>query len=287
MSPIAEREGWVDVDGGSVWYRLVGDGTDSVPLVSLHGGPGYPSASLRPLQAIGTDRPVLLYDQLGCGNSDRPEDERLWTVERSVAELSDLIEHLDFDAVDLLGHSWGTMLAVDFYLFDPAVVRSMVLASPALSASRWSDDCDRLISLMPEELRAIHDNPDASEDEIEHLNTEFKKRYIFRGAEEHEARKAAGGGFGTAVYDAMWGPNEFTPTGVLKDYDRTGDLGRIGVPVLYTCGRYDEATPESTQYYASLTPGARVKVFEDSAHFAHLEQTDEFISEVNRFFDSI
>ena len=228
----------------------------------------------------------MFYDQLGCGNSDCPDDEDLWTVERSVAELADLINHLGFDSVDLLGHSWGTMLAVDFYLTHPEAVKSMVLASPALSASRWTEDCARLISNMPDDLRAIHGNPDASEEEIERLNTEFKKLYIFRPEEEHEARKEAREGFGLPVYNSMWGPNEFTPTGVLKDYDRTGDLGRIHVPVLYTCGRHDEATPESTQYYASLTPNARVTVFEDSAHFAHLEQTDEFVLVVSEFFAS-
>lgn len=285
MSRIAEGEGRVEVTGGYVWYRIVGEG-DSIPLVILHGGPGYPSASLEPLEALGVDRPLVFYDQLGCGNSDRPEDERLWTVERSVDELRSLLDHLDIDTVDLLGHSWGTMLAVDFYLSYPGVVRSMVLVSPALSALRWTADCDRLISYLPDDLQAIHANPDASEEEVERLNTEFKKLHVFRPDEEHEARKKAGEGFGVSVYNSMWGPNEFTPTGVLKEYDRTGDLGRIEVPVLFTCGRYDEATPESTHHYASLTPDSQVRVFEDSAHFAPLEQTDEFMEVVSMFLAS-
>ena len=282
MAAVAQREGRVEVEGGSVWYRIVGD-AESVPLVTLHGGPGYPSVSLQPLEALANDRPVVFYDQLGCGNSDRPEDRGLWAVGRFVDELEILLDHLGFDEVHLFGHSWGTLLAVEFYLSHPERVHSMVLLGPLLSTDRWTADCDGLISQMPEDLQAIHADPDATEDEVDRLNDEFRRRHIFRPEEEPEPRKKAREGFGLSVYNTMWGPNEFTPTGSLRGYNRTTDLGRIDVPVLYLCGRYDEATPGSTTYYASLTPDAQVKVFEGSAHFAPLEETDEFIETVGGF----
>ncbi len=64
-------EGYVDVEGGRVWYRIVGSG-NATPLVLLHGGPGAPSHYLNPLEQISEDRPVIFYDQLGAGRSDRP-----------------------------------------------------------------------------------------------------------------------------------------------------------------------------------------------------------------------
>lgn len=276
------EEGRVEVQGGSIWYRVVG-GEDGPPLVTLHGGPGYPSVSLQPLETLASDRPVIFYDQLGCGNSDRPEDASLWTLERSVDELRLLLRHLDLGDVHLLGHSWGTMLAVDFYLAYPDVVRSLVLVSPALSAARWTADCERLISLLPADLQAIHADPDASEEDVDRLNTEFMKRHFLRLDEEPESSKRAKKGFGESVYLAMWGPNEFTPTGVLAAYDRTDHLADITVPVLYLCGRHDEATPESTRFYASMTPNAEVAVIEDSSHNSFLEQTSEFMATVRDF----
>lgn len=90
-------------------------------------------------------------------------------------------------------------------------------------------------------------------------------------------------GFGSQVYNTLWGPNEFTATGTLIGYDRTSDLGKIDIPVLYLCGRHDEATPETTGFYASLTPEAEVHVFEDSSHVAFVEQPDEFLDVVRRF----
>lgn len=277
------EEGRVEVRGGSIWYRLLGNG-DSPPLVTLHGGPGYPSASLQPLEALASRRPVVFYDQLGCGSSDRPDDPSLWTVDRFVDELGRLLDHLGLEAVHLLGHSWGTMLAVDFYLTHPEAVRSMALVSPALSAALWKQDSERLIAQFPSHLRAIHADPDASEEEVDTLKSEYMKRHFLRLDDEPEPVRRAIEGFGPHVYLTMWGPNEFTPTGLLKNYDRTDDLSRIEVPVLYMCGRFDSATPESTQRYASLTPRAELKVFENSAHHSFFEDAESFLSTVDRFF---
>ena len=282
MSVSAVEDGRVEVRGGSVWYRLVGVG-DGPTLVTLHGGPGYPSASLQPLEALAVDRRVVFYDQLGCGNSDRPDDPSLWTLERSVDELERLLRHLDLEEVHLLGHSWGTMLAVDFYLAHREAVRSMVLVSPALSAARWEEDSERLISQFPTELRAIHADPDATEEDVDRLKSEYMNRHFLRLPEEPEPVKHAMESFGPQVYITMWGPNEFTPTGPLKEYERTDDLATISVPVLYLCGRYDSATPASTRFYASLTPGADTRIFENSAHHSFLEDSESFLATVGQF----
>ena len=285
MSAGSAIEGRLEVQGGSVWYRVVGEG-DKPPLVTLHGGPGYPSASLQNLEALASDRRVVFYDQLGCGNSDRPDDPSLWTMERSIDELHRLLEHLDLAEVHLLGHSWGTMLAVDFYLSRPEAVRSMVLVSPALSAARWSDDSERLISQFPAELRAIHADPDASEQDIERLKNEYMSRHFLRLRDDPEPVKRAKEGFGPQVYVTMWGPNEFTPVGPLKEYERTSDLPGIKVPVLYLCGRFDSATPASTEFYASVTPGAEVRIFENSAHHSFIEDSDSFATAARTFLNT-
>src|ERR1043165_2092344 len=69
-------EGYIPVTGGKVWYRIVGEG-DKTPILCLHGGPGVPSYYLKPLAALSSDRPVIFYDQLGCGHSDRITDTSL------------------------------------------------------------------------------------------------------------------------------------------------------------------------------------------------------------------
>jgi len=85
------------------------------------------------------------------------------------------------------------------------------------------------------------------------------------------------------VYMHMWGPSEFHPTGNLKNYDRTRELGQIRVPTLFTCGRYDEATPESTHHYHTLVPGSEFIVFKNSAHLAVIEESSAYLESIEAF----
>src|SRR3989344_7726374 len=103
-------EGTVPVPGGKVWYEAVGE-RNTTPLIVLHGGPGYPHDYLEPLEDLADERQIIFYDQLGCGNSERPDDDALWAVSRFVQELRSVIEGLGIEQYHLLGHSWGAALA--------------------------------------------------------------------------------------------------------------------------------------------------------------------------------
>ena len=119
---VAERnkEGYVDVPGGKIWYEIVGGG-NGLPLITLHGGPGSTHFGFEPLKALAEDRSVVFYDQLGCGNSDRPDDASLWKVERFVEELHILRDALGLDRCHILGHSWG--ISQDVKHFDAVQTR--------------------------------------------------------------------------------------------------------------------------------------------------------------------
>jgi len=89
------------------------------------------------------------------------------------------------------------------------------------------------------------------------------------------------------VYEHMWGPSEFTCTGTLKTYDRVDRLKEIPVPVLFTCGRYDEATPETTSYYQSNLPGSESAVLENASHNHHLERPGEYLRIVRDYLHRV
>jgi proline iminopeptidase len=147
-------EGFVGVPGGKVWYIHIGE-SNNTPLLVLHGGPGSTHLALGSvLDALANERPVILYDQLGSGNSDRPTDSSLWQMERFIDELMCVREALQLEEVHLLGHSWGTMLVASYLLErKPLGVRSVIFSSPCLSADLWKKDADRLIEALPDELQ--------------------------------------------------------------------------------------------------------------------------------------
>src|SRR5215212_8424201 len=115
MTPIDTREGYIPVTGGRVWYQIVGS-EDTIPLLVLHGGPGAGHDYLEPLGGLAAQRPVIFYDQLGCGKSDQPDDRSLWRLDRFVKEVDTVRHALGLEQIHLLGQSSGGWLAIEYML---------------------------------------------------------------------------------------------------------------------------------------------------------------------------
>ena len=284
------REGYVDVTGGRIWYRIIGSG-NRTPLLLLHGGPGAPSYYLNPLAKLADERPVIFYDQLGAGRSDRPTQTDLWRIERFVQELAQLRTALGLQEVHILGHSWGTMLAADYMLTKPEGVRSLVLASPALSVSRWLRDAEALKRTLPESVQAQivkHESAGTFDSpEYQAAVMEYYKRFLcLRDPWPDDVNKTFAE-WSQSVYTTMWGPSEFTGTGSLRTYERAEQMHELTLPVLFTAGRYDEATPSTVEYYRSLVPGARLQIFEHSAHFTMQDEPDAYVQAVREFLREV
>lgn len=285
------HESHLNTRDGRVYYRVWGDGP-LTPLVLLHGGPGFPSDYLTGFERLAHNRKVVLYDQLGCGRSDRREDRPdLWTVGRFVEELEELRKHWGFERMALYGNSWGAMLAADYQLAYPHRVSGLIFASPCLSARLWLQDADLCREEMGPEwneaVRRLEREGKTLTPEYVGLKQAYEKLFVCRLHPWPEESVRALEGFGVHVYETMWGPSEFTCTGNLKDYDRVWDLSRIRVPVLFTCGKYDEARPETCRFYATKIPGAEVKVFHHSAHVPHLEEPEEYFPVIQDFLETL
>ncbi|HLX57869.1 MAG TPA: proline iminopeptidase-family hydrolase, partial [Ktedonobacteraceae bacterium] len=261
------------------------------PLLILHGGPGTPHDYLEPLEALADERPIIFYDQLGCGKSERPDDVNLWFSERFVEELGQIREALGLKQVHIFGHSWGSMLAVDYALTRPEGLVSLILASPPLCIARWLQDAADYRSRLPLEVQNILDRHEAAgttdSEDYQWATMEYYRRHICRLKPWPDSLERARAAEGTVVYQTMWGPTEFFMTGNLLNYDRTARLHEINVPTLFTCGRYDEATPEATAWYQSFIPGSEMVCFEHSAHMPHLEETKGYLRVVRGFLDRV
>jgi proline iminopeptidase len=282
-----EPEGFIDVPGGRVWYRVAGGDRSGVPLLGLHGGPGFTHDTLLTLDGLTSDRPVVLYDQLGSGRSDRPGDPDLYRVERFVEEVDRVREGLGLDRFHLLGHSWGGTLALSYALTGPAGLESLILASPLVSTSRWLEDARRLRSELPQEVQRVLDDHEERGftgcPEYVAATYKFYRRHLCRKEPWPEELERGFAGMSTDVYETMWGPTEFHATGTLLDLDLAPRLEELRLPVLFTCGRHDEATPATVGSFSDAVPGAELAVFEESSHTAHLEESDRYLDVARAF----
>ena len=283
---VVAKEGFIQVSGGRVWYRIVGD-KHTTPLLVLHGGPGFPSYYLKPLAQLANDRPVVFYDQLGAGHSDRSTDTTLWQVSRFVKELQVVRDTLGLKEVFIFGHSWGASLAVDYMLTNPKGVKGIILASPVLNAAMWQHDADSLLATLPDSvvsgLKKHELEGSTNSIEYHQLMIEYYKRYVTRLDPLPADLDSSIMQTGTEVYLTMWGPGEFRVTGSLRNYDRISELSNIKVPVLFTAGRYDQAVPSTVRSFQRLIPGSRLEIFNSSSHMAMQEETDQYIRTIRGF----
>ncbi len=282
-------EGFVDVTGGKVWYKIVGSGANT-PLLVLHGA-CVSSTYLKPLEALAEDRPVIFYDQLTCGKSVGPSDTTLWTIERFVEEIALVREALDLKEVHIYGHSWGTMLAVDYMLTEPSGVRSLIMAGPAFSIPRYVQDTKDLLSTLPDSVQQIiiDNERDGTLDSPEYMRAlmVYYGTFFARKQPWSDELNETFAQVNYAMWNYMYGPKYFTCTGILCDYDRTDRLSEITTPTLLTAGEYDEARPATVEYYQSLIPGSEIAILENCGHLTIQDDPETDIRIIRDFLDGI
>jgi proline-specific peptidase len=282
------EEGRIAFRGHETWYRRArADEPVGAPLLCLHGGPGSTHLGFEALVALADERDVVVYDQLGCGNSSQPSDPSLWTVELYVAEAAAVREALGLERVHLLGHSWGGMLALEVALTQPDGLESLVLSSTLSSAQLWASEAQRLRAELPDEVRTVLETHEAAgtidDPAYESAVRTYLERHLCRLDPWPEVVEELLRVTRAEVYETMWGPNEMAPTGTLADWDVTQRLGEIQVPTLVLCGRYDEATPHQAEVIAAGIPDAQLTIFEESAHMTLVEEPTRYVAVVREF----
>ncbi|MBJ7247649.1 MAG: proline iminopeptidase-family hydrolase [Thermoleophilia bacterium] len=281
-------EGYLELSNGRVWWRREGAG-DALPILLLHGGPGAASYYLEPFaERLALHRPVIIFDQLGCGRSDQPDDPKLWTLDRACQELDDVRAALGLEHCHLLGQSWGGWLAIEYLCRGTEGIERVVLASTSASMRQFGEESLRLIHALPpaicDTILKLSEARQYDDPAFVAASMEFYNRHVCRLDPWPEAMVLTADELdGNQVYLTMNGPNEFTLVGTLRDWDRSADLSRITQSTLITCGRYDEITPACSETILHGIPNGRMVVFEESAHCAHLEERELYTATVEEF----
>lgn len=303
LEPVDKGRVVVHPDGWSVPWERYGDGNGEpeATLLCLHGGPGSSMASIRPYAALAGDGlQVVLYDQLGGGDADRPDDDALWTMARFVEEVEAVRTGLGLGRVHVLGRSWGGMLALQHALDHPEAVASLVLSNTGASSVRMWRSITRCRLELPDEVLAgmlRHEAAGAWDDPAyKDLVKRFSARHLRRAApgpdgrfdEDHSlAEHDPAIGWLPALglpYRVMWGPNEMVLSGNLIGWDVTGRLDEIDVPALVIGGAHDEIGPEVHEELAAGLPRAELVVMPDASHLIQFEASaPTYLATIDRF----
>ncbi|TAN46938.1 MAG: alpha/beta fold hydrolase [Methylococcaceae bacterium] len=284
-------EGFIQVSGGPVWYRIFGAG-NATPVLMVHGGPGIRSCYFERLAVLlSKNRPVILYDQLGSGRSGRPMDTSLWTVGRFVQELVTVREMLHLNKVHLLGHSWGTALVAEYLIkTQPEGIASVTMASPYFSTRQWAEDANYRRTELPAEILKVlethEQNGTFQSKEYQDATQVYNNRFLFHN-KPAPIPSCAQAPRNNEIYEQMWGPTDFYSTGVLKDYDISPRIPELKMPMLFITGRYDTARPETAAKYQAMAPGAQLVILENSAHMGAMEEPEKMSEALESFVEQV
>lgn len=286
-----DRSGYMTWKQGRTWFRVIGDLNSSrIPIVVLHGGPGSAHNNVLTIAKLlsATGRPVILYDQIGCGKSTplRSKPAGFWTMELFEEELSRVIKHLKIEKrYILVGASWGGMLALSYAIKKPTGLKGLIIANSLPSSRMWVRETRKLIARLPAKHRdAIYKYEKLGKytsKEYLAANTEFANRHIRQIPPlfDNEPKRE----FGKHVYEAMWGPTEFTVRGSLKDWNVEKELHRIKPPTFFINGENDEATPAMQRFMNARVQGSEYYCIKGAAHYAFIEAPLEWMQATEKW----
>ena len=265
-----------------VWTKKIGSGPLKVLL--LHGGPGFCHDYLEAMESFLPQAGIEMYyyDQLGCGNSDHPDDPALWTLPRYLEEVEEVRQGLGLDKFVLYGHSWGGMLGIEYALHHQRRLRGLVISNMTagirsvlkhLAVIKRQLPPAVLARLEALEARKAYDDPAYEAIMMEHLYP----KVICRIQPWPEAVSRAFGKVNPAIYNRMQGKSEFVIDGNIKDWERWDRLHEIKLPTLALGATHDEMDPADIRRMAALMPNARAEICAGGSHLAMWDaQADYF-----------
>ena len=282
----------------NVWTKKVGD-SPTMKVLVLHGGPGMTHEYLESLAdflpAAGIE--MYFYDQLGSYSSDQPDEPDLWQIPRFVDEVEQVRQALGLGPQNffLYGHSWGGILAIEYALAHGDQLKGLIISNMMASAPEYDRYANEV--LMPQmdpevlaELEAIEtagdfENPRYMELLMEHHYT----HHILRRPPEEwpDGVMRTFEHVNPDIYVLMQGPSELGISGLLENWDRSGDLSRIDVPTLVIGAQYDTMDPAYLEWMAQQLPNGQYLYCPNGSHLALYDDQETYMNGLIAFIHEV
>lgn len=281
MTPFEEK--YLQILGLEIYTKTFKAKDEFATLLTMHGGPGMSHdylLSLADLSDKGVT--VVFYDQFGCGRSEEPSDQSKFTIDYGVEEAEELRKTLFGDKkVFLMGSSYGGALSLAYSLKYQDRLKGLIVTGGLASVPLTVKEMHRLIDeLDPVSRDAIHKyeplgdftNPEY----LAGVNAFYRKHLIRMDEWPDEVTKTMEYGEQRNVYRIMNGPNEFTITGTIQDWDISEKLPEIKIPTLITVGEYDEVTPTVAEQIHHGIGGSEIEIMKGCSHLSMWEDRDAY-----------
>jgi proline iminopeptidase len=280
-------EGLRAINGTKLYCKVIGSGPT---LVVLHGGPGMDHSYFLPqMERLASHYRLIFYDQRASGKSVSDVDTNSMTMATFVEDLEGIRKEFKLGKMNLLGHSWGGLVAMFYAAKYPQNLNSLILSNttPASAALRNASFA----------VMARHTTPEDSAAQAALIRTEgFRKReshsmekflrLLFRGsfADRRYADSV------TLSLDTSYATksrliNFFYKDSILASYDLHDRLRAVRCPVLILGGDHDMVPAEAQEAIHSHIKGSTLLLMKNCGHFPFVEKPGEFFPAVREFLE--
>lgn len=290
-------EGFVDANGVLIYYKIVGRGD---PLMVLHGGPGASHDYFLPyLLPLARANRLVFIDERGSGQSEKLEDVKQYTVENMVNDVEAVRVALALGKVNVLGHSFGGVLAQAYAFKYQHNISRLVLCSTMHSVKALNDVFVEMKEKMAPELRERIDRAEKAglfgngkpyehgrytNDYMIAAWGEGYFPYLFQRRPDPGFDPAAVGAMSWDLYREMWGSHgEFVVDGNLVSVEYADRLPSLKIPTLITVGDHDQVDPSISRTMHGLIPGSKLLILPESGHATFVDQPRMFNDAVSAF----
>ncbi|MCO4292212.1 proline iminopeptidase-family hydrolase [Solitalea sp. MAHUQ-68] len=278
----------------NIWTKTIGN-NPKIKVLLLNGGPGATHEYFECFESFFPKEGIefIYYDQLGCGNSDNPNDTSMWDLPRYVEEVEQVRTALNLnkDNFYLLGHSWGGILAMEYALKYQQNLKGLVISNMMSSIPDYVKYAENVLSkqMDPKVLDSIKalEEKGAFEDPkyMELLMPNFYAVHICRIPLDKwpEPMNRSFGKMNRSLYVTMQGPSEFGASGKLINWDRKAELKTLTVPTLVIGAKYDTMDPDHMKWMSTQVQNGSFLLCPNGGHMCMYDDQKVYLNGLIKF----
>src|SRR5712692_4765837 len=285
------RESRIPVGNAELYCREIGQGT---AMIVLHGGPDFDHSYLVPeMDRLSDSFHLIYYDQRGRGrSSDRVQPEDV-SLASEIADLEKVRQHFKLDSVVLLGHSWGTVLALEYAVRYPQRVSRMILMNPApASADDYKQLRKEWLETRPDDTvrrKAIAASAAYQEGDPDAVTAYYRIHFkpAFARTEDYEKfmRRLTASFNKEGILKARAVEDQLMKdTWSKPEYNLLPELKSLKIPTLVIYSDHDFIPAGSAEHITHAIPNARMVTLKNCGHFPYLECSDALREQIDAFF---
>lgn len=280
-------------NGQQIWTKKVGQG--AIKILMLHDGPGYSHDYLQCfedfLPPAGIE--VYFYDQLGCGNSEKPADSSIYSLEKYRDEVEQVRKGLGLNQFYIFGHGWGGMLALEYMTSYQEKIKGLILSNTTAGMNRYKTYANKIRNKYFSNMeRHVFDSLNQhrawnGNDEQTRLFLKYYNQVICRINPWPAPFQVTWKKQNPDLFRKMIGMDVFHINGQLQNWERWDTLSYMAAPTLILGGKHDEISPNDILEMAKKMPNARSFICPNGSHLSMYDDQAVYFREILRFIEEV